>query len=226
MEAGVSTRESVALFRDPVNGLTHFVGSLLACMGLIFLIQEASDPLRPWHLATYSIFGTSMVLLYTTSTLFHWLPITEEETSRLRKLDHIMIFIFIASTYTPFCLIPFRGPFGVSVCVCIWIMAFLGSLYKLFWINTSRRVCIIVYVCVGWFALIGTGPVLQTLQPGAIFWLLTGGFFYSTGAIVYATQKPDPFPLVFGHHEIFHILVMLGSGAHFWVIYRYVSVFE
>jgi hemolysin III len=212
--------------REPMSGFTHCFGALLAAVGLVVLVLKTTEPFRPWHLVTYSIFGTSMVLLYAVSTLFHWLPLSTKNILQLRKLDHIMIFVFIAATYTPFCLIPFRGPFGWSVFVCIWVIAALGTVFKLYWIKVPKKICLSIYFFAGFFSLVSTGHILRTLQPWAIFWLVAGGISYTTGAIFYALEKSDDTPPFFGYHEIFHIFVMLGSSAHFWVIYRYLIEFN
>lgn len=212
------------ILREPVNGLTHLIGALLAIAGMVVLIVKASDPPKPWHLTTFSIFGAGMILLYTVSTLYHWLPLSEKATAQMRKLDHIMIFVLIAATYTPFCLIPFRGVFGWSLFGCVWAIAVIGTVFKIFWIHAPRWISAGVYVFMGWLAIVGIGPMVRTLQPGAIFWLVTGGVLYSTGALIYATKKPNPIPNWFGFHEIFHIFVILGSCAHFWVFYKYVMV--
>jgi hemolysin III len=216
----------VRSLRDPVSGLTHFIGALLAVAGLIMLVIKASSPLKPWHLTTYCIFGIGMILLYTASTLYHWLPLGSSGTARLRRLDHMMIFILIAATYTPICLVPLRGAWGWSIFGAVWAVALIGIVFKVFWINAPRWLSAVVYVFMGWIAIIGIGPIIKILQPGAIFWLFTGGVLYSTGALIYALKRPDPIPHYFGFHEIFHLFVVLGSLAHFWTIYHYVSAFS
>jgi hemolysin III len=213
-------------FREPISGLTHCLGALLALYGLFLLISETTHPVRPWHLATFSVFGISMILLFTASTLFHWLPVSEKRVVQLRKLDHIMIFIYIAATYTPFCLIPFRGAFGWSVFLCIWIIAALGTVFKLYWINVPKSLCLSIYLFAGFFSIVGTGHILRILQPWAIFWLAAGGLSYTIGAVFYALDKTGEKPPLFGYHEIFHLFVMLGSTAHFWVIFRYITMFN
>lgn len=226
MEANVQALRSAKIFREPLNGLTHFIAAALAVLGLILLVRETTHPFRPWHLTSFTIYGAGMISLYTVSTLFHWLPLSNDEASGFRKLDHIMIFVFMATTYTPFCLVPFRGAFGWTMLGCIWAITVLGAIFKIYWIHTPRWLCIAIYLSAGWFALTGIGPIVNILQPQAIFWLMTGGFLYTLGALIYAFKKPDPMPGFFGFHEIFHVLVMLGSGAHFWVVYRYVSAFD
>ncbi len=218
--------QTITKLREFVSGLTHCVGGVLAIIGLVLLVATASSPFRPWHLVTFTFYGTSMVLLYTISMLFHWLPLSEKGILRLRRLDHIMIFVFIAATYTPFCLIPFRGALGWSIFACIWAMAALGGVFKMYWIHVPKWLCLTPYFFAGCFAFIATGPIIRTLQPWAIFWLIAGGIFYSIGALFYALDKPEPTPRLIGYHDIFHVFVILGSIAHFWVIYRYINVFN
>ncbi len=211
--------------RDPVSGLTHFIGALLAVAGLVALIIKASNPLKPWHLTTYCVFGVGMILLYTASTLYHWLPLSSEGTAQLRKIDHMMIFVLIAATYTPFCLIPLRGAWGWSIFGTVWAVAIFGIVFKIFWINAPRWLTSVVYILMGWIAIVGIGPLVRTLQTGALFWLFAGGVLYTIGGIIYALKRPNPIPR-FGFHEIFHVFVMLGTFAHYWTVYRYLSAFS
>jgi len=211
---------------DPVSGLTHCIGAVLAVAGLVALIVKATNPVRPWHLSTYTVFGAGMILLYTASTLYHWLPVSSRTKAHLRRLDHMMIFVLIAATYTPFCLIPLRGAWGWGIFGTVWTVAALGIAFKMVWINAPRWLSAAMYVCMGWIALAGIVPLVRALQGGALFWLFAGGVLYTAGALVYATKKPDPIPRVFGFHEIFHIFVMLGTMAHFWTVYKYVSMFS
>ena len=212
--------------RDPVSGLTHFIGAILAIVGLILLIYKSVDPVKPWHLVTFSVFGAGLILLYTSSTLYHWLPFSEKGIQRMRRLDHMMIFILIAATYTPICLIPMRGPWGWSLFGSIWGLATLGILLKFFWLQAPRWFSTMIYILMGWLVVVGIWPLIQALKLGGFMWVLIGGLFYTVGAIIYALKKPDPWPNIFGFHEIFHIFVMLGSFSHFWVMYRYVARFN
>lgn len=212
--------------REPVSGLTHCIGIVLALIGLVLLISEAAYPTKPWHLAAFTIYGISMILLYTVSTIFHWFPMEDDETSGLRKLDHIMIFIFIAACCTPFCLIPLRDACGWKVFGCIWALAAVGSVSKIFWIRTPSWVTSLIYVLVGLIGFVCIFPITHTLQGGALFWIMAGGILYCIGAFIYAVERPDPLPNLIGFHEIFHVFVMLGSTAHFWVMYKYIAVFD
>jgi hemolysin III len=216
----------MALFcklRDPVSGLTHLGGALLAVAGLALLLAESSSPAKPWHLVAFSVFGVAAIGLYVASTCYHLIPYGEKRTARLRKWDHIMIFFLIAGTYTPICLIPLRGPWGWSLFGVVWGLAVAGLVLKLFWMQAPRWLSTGTYVLMGWLVLVGVYPLVRAMQPGALAWLLAGGLFYTAGGVIYALKRPDPWPARFGFHEIFHILVMLGTFSHFWVMYRYVT---
>lgn len=213
---------SACRLKDPMSGLTHCIGALMSLAGLIMLIIKAVNPMKPLHLVTFCIFGIGMILLYTASTLYHWLPLGEIGNDRLKKLDHMMIFVLIAATYTPFCLIPLRGPLGWGILGAVWTVAVLGIIFKMFWIHAPRWLTTCIYVLMGWIAVIGIGPITRTLQPDAVFWLFTGGILYSAGALIYAFKKPNLIPDLLGFHEIFHLFVIMGSMAHFWTIYHYI----
>ncbi|MFZ2323180.1 MAG: hemolysin III family protein [Ignavibacteriaceae bacterium] len=167
-----------------------------------------------------------MILLYTTSTLYHWLKISESGTKTLRKADHIMIFVYIAATYTPVCILALRGNVGKMFMAIIWLVAFAGIMIKIFWMNAPRWLSTVIYVLMGWLAVLVIYPIINVLQFKALLWLFVGGLFYTIGAVIYALKKPDPYPGLFGFHEIFHLFVMLGSFSHFWLLYRYISNFN
>ncbi|MEA2101240.1 MAG: hemolysin III family protein [Thermodesulfobacteriota bacterium] len=213
---------SIMKLKDPMSGLTHFIGALLAAAGLILLLDQALHPLQPWYLFTYLVFGLGLIGMYTASTLYHWLILSPTGTERLRRIDHIMIFILIAATYTPICLIPLRGPWGWSIFGTIWGLAVIGIIFKLFWIDSPRWITAAMYVAMGWVAIVAIYPMIKGLQTGALIWIVAGGLIYTLGALIYATKRPDPFPGLFGFHEVFHIMVILGSLAHFWAIYCYI----
>lgn len=213
-------------FREPINGLTHFIAFLLAILGLVLLIQKSIDPLKNWHIVTFSIFGVGMVLLYLASTLYHWLPLSEKGVLRLKRVDHMMVFVMIASSYTPICLIPLRDSIGWLLFGVVWGLVVGGLLLKIFWIHAPRWLTATVYVAMGWLAILGIGPIANSLQSGAFFWLMCGGLLYTIGALIYAVDRPNPWPNRFGAHEIFHIFVMFGSLSHYLMMYQYISMFE
>jgi len=207
-------------FRDGISGLTHFIAALLSVVALIFLLMR--DNLSNWHIISFAIFGSAMILLYTASTLYHWLPVSGKKLEIFRKIDHIMIFIFIAATYTPVCLVTLRGYWGWSIFGGVWTVALAGLIFKLFWLNVPRIIYTAIYLFMGWLIIIGIWPLSQAMVASGLIWLALGGLFYSCGALIYAMQKPDPFPNKLGFHEIFHVFIMLGSFAHFWMLYKYV----
>ena len=141
----------------------------------------------------------------------------------LKKLDQAMIYLLIAATYTPICLIPLRGSWGWSLLGIIWGLAILGILMRLFWANFPEWFSVVSYLFMGWVIVIVSWPVIEALEIGAVAWIIAGGLSYTIGATIHAINKPNPYPGVLGSHEIFHFFVMLGSFSHFWVMYQYIS---
>jgi len=209
-----------------MNGFTHFIGIIFSFIVTILLISSSLNPYKPFHLILFLIFGLGMILLYTTSTLYHWLKLSEAGIKKMRKADHIMIFIYIAATYTPVCIIALRGNLGWGLLAAIWCVALGGIIIKIFWMNAPRWLSTFIYLLMGWLAVVVIYPLLDTLQTGALLWLLIGGLFYTIGAVIYALKKPDPFPGILGFHEIFHLFVLAGSFSHFWMIYKYITILD
>lgn len=212
--------------REPMNGFTHFIGIILSIIGTILLINLSINPFKPYHFFSFSIFGIGMILLYTTSTLYHWLKISDTLTMKLRKADHIMIFIYIAATYTPICIVALRASFGWVLLFAVWSVALVGITIKIFWMSAPRWLSTFIYILMGWLAVIVIFPLIKALQIGALMWLLAGGLFYTIGAVIYALKKPDPYPGILGFHEIFHLFVLAGSFSLFWMIYKYIAVLD
>jgi len=206
-----------------MSGLTHGLGAAGAVVGLILLLMRAASPLRPWHLGTFIVFGLGMFGLYLASALYHLVPYGPVRTRRLRTLDHIMIFVLIAASYTPICLVPLRGPWGWSIFGAVWAIALAGAALKLFWLAAPRWLSTGIYIAMGWLVLVGVVPLVQNLTPGALSWLAAGGVAYTVGGVVYALKRPDPWPGFFGFHEIFHCFVLAGTFCHFWVMYAYIA---
>jgi hemolysin III len=209
--------------RDPMSGLTHFVGFCLAIIGLVMLLAASVNPTSVMHVVTFSVFGGGMILLYLASTLYHWLPLSKRGIMWLRKLDHSMIYVYIAATYTPICLLGLKGVWGWSLFAAIWTMAVAGIITKMIWLDAPRWLSTGFYLAMGWLVIVGAYPLVKALQTGALLWLLAGGIMYSVGAVIYALKRPDPWPDFFGFHEIFHVFVMAGSFCHFWVMYEYIT---
>ncbi len=154
--------------------------------------------------------------------MYHLLPLSPKGISILRRIDHIMIFILIAGTYTPVCLVPLRGVWGWSLFGVIWGIAIAGIFLKIFWMNSPRWLYTLVYLTMGWLVIIAMYPLIRAIPLGGVIWLAAGGLCYSVGAVIYALKRPDVVPGIFGFHELWHILVMAGSFCHFWAMLRYV----
>jgi hemolysin III len=191
-------------------------------VGAVLLLARVASPAMPWHIVTFAVFGTAMVMLYTASTLYHWLPLSEAGVRLWRRIDHCMIFVYIAATYTPICLIPLRGPWGWSLFGSVWALALAGIFVKVFWLHAPRWLSTGLYLGMGWMVIVGVYPLVVSLPAGALWWLLAGGLFYTVGAVVYASRWPNV-ARHFGFHELFHVFVMAGSFCHFLVMYLYVS---
>ncbi|OGO76774.1 MAG: hemolysin [Clostridiales bacterium GWB2_37_7] len=207
--------------REPVSGLTHLLGAVLSAIGLVLMIYYAAVKGTVWHIVSFSIFGGSLILLYTASTLYHLLNISEKGVRVLRKIDHMMIYILIAGTYTPISLIPLRGGWGYTLLITIWGIAAAGIIMKLLWFDAPRWLYTLFYLAMGWLVVIAFWPLIKTVPAAGIAWLVTGGLLYSIGAIIYGTKWPRLKSRLFGFHEIFHLFVLFGSFSHFWLVFRY-----
>ncbi len=214
------------ILRDPMSGFLHFVAALLSVLALVILVTRAAFLSKPWHIVSYAIFGAGMIGLYTASTLCHWFQDPDKPSRILEKLDHIMIFVLIAGTYTPICLVPLRGPWGWTLFGIVWGLALIGTVLKLVRFDLPDWVNAAIYIAMGWVVLVAVVPLVETLQPGALLWLLIGAVCYTVGGILFAMRRPNLIKDVFSHHEIFHLLCMAGSFAFFWVMYDYVIQFD
>lgn len=208
--------------RDPISGLTHFFGLLISIAGLVILVYLAAKRATPWHIVSFSIFGASLILLYGASSLYHLLPLSEKGIRILRKIDHMMIFVLIAGTYTPVCLVPLRGPWGWSLFGSVWGIALIGMILKIVWLDAPRWFSTCVYVLMGWLVVIAFLPLARSMPPAGLEWLAAGGVLYTVGAVIYGTKRPRISLKWFGFHEIFHLFVLCGSFAHFWLMLKYI----
>lgn len=210
-------------FRDPLSGLTHFLGALLAVAGLVLLLNHSHGHLTVYHTVSVVTFGAAMILLYTFSTLYHWLPLQGRKLEVFRKIDHIMIFVFIAASYTPICLITLKPSFwGMPVFYIVWGVTLAGFFMKLFWLQAPRVLYTLIYILMGWIIIICIVPLFRLMPTGALYMLGLGGVFYMAGAVMYAIKKPNPWPGTFGFHEIFHIFIMLGTLSHYLMVYYFI----
>jgi hemolysin III len=210
-----------SVLREPVSGLTHLGAAVAAVIGLIaLLIMGRGDPTKEISLLIY---GVSLTMMFAASAAYHIVDLGPDVGARLRKLDHSTIYILIAGTYTPICVHFFSGFWSWGVLVLIWIMALAGVIVKLFVIKEPRWMRAGVYLVMGWLGLLAIPEILRTMPAGAIAWLLLGGMLFTLGAVIYVLKKPDPWPGVFGFHEIWHIFVITACLAHYIVIAAFVA---
>jgi hemolysin III len=210
-------------FREPINGLTHAAGGVFAAVGLGVLLATAANTGRLDQFVAFGVFGLSLVALYAASALYHLLPLSPSGVARLRRLDHMTIFVLIAGTYTPFCLLALDGGWRWGLLALIWSLALCGVLLKAHLMDAPRWLSVMLYLGMGWVAVIAAPALLRALPPGGIIWVLAGGLVYSAGALVYGLKRPNPVPGVFGFHELWHLFVLAGSACHFWAVLRYVA---
>ncbi len=210
-------------FREPMNALTHLIGAVLSVFGIIAMLSliVAKDNVTPLTLVSVLAFGMGLICLYGTSFTYHASQRDQEKILHLKKLDHAMIFILIAGTYTPFCLLCLTGTMRVAMMVAIWGVALIGIILKVAWINMPRWLGTGLYIFLGWFALFVLGPLYQALPLPGFMLLLGGGVMYTIGGVIYAIKKPN-FGKNFGFHELFHIFVILGSLCHFICVFFFI----
>jgi hemolysin III len=197
------------------NAVTHLIGAVLALTGTVVLIVLASQGGDPWKIASVSIYGSTLVLLYSFSTLYH--SLRGRAKIILRELDHHSIYMLIAGSYTPFCLVTLRGPWGWSLFGVVWGLAVLGSLQELLFKNSARILSLVIYVVMGWVALVALVQLLHVLGPSGFAWLLAGGLLYTFGIVFYVIDTR-----LTHAHGIWHLFVLAGSAAHYMAILLYV----
>lgn len=202
-------------YGEKFNALSHLVGAVLALAGAIVLVILAAREGDPWKAASVSIYGATLVLLYSFSALYHSLRGRAKDV--LRELDHHGIYLLIAGSYTPFCLVTLRGPWGWSLLGTVWGLAGLGSLQELRSKNSARILSVVIYVIMGWVVLVALIPLRRALGPDGFAWLAAGGVFYTVGIVFYALDTR-----LRHAHGIWHLFVIAGSAAHYIAILKYV----
>ncbi|HXF52289.1 MAG TPA: hemolysin III family protein [Dehalococcoidia bacterium] len=204
--------------RPLLRGALHAVAAALAGAGAAALLLIAASP-RAYVGA--AIFASSLALLYSTSAIYHrvtWRPALRRI---VKRVDHAMIFVLIAGTYTPFCLLVLSDAWGITMLSVVWGVAGAGMLLKVAWPEAPRWLSVPLYLVVGWLAVVAAPQLLDRLSGAPIAMLLTGGVLYSLGGVVYAVERPNPWPRVFGYHEVFHALVVAGSAVHYALVAAY-----
>ena len=200
---------------ERLNSITHLVGALAALVGLIVLVVFSSLDGDPWKIVSFSIYGASLVLLYTASTLYH--SVQGELKKVFKKIDHLSIYLLIAGTYTPFTLVTLSGAWGWTLFGVIWGLAVVGIAQELLLKAKRRILSMTIYLAMGWLVVIATGPLLDALAMTGFYWLLAGGLCYSGGVVFYVFDKKVPH-----FHGIWHLFVLAGSLCHFVTIFFYV----
>lgn len=210
-------------FREPFSGFSHMVGAIISLLGLCFLlfVQFHSNNYNIYTLISTVIFGISLILLYTASSVYHLTVAKDSIINILRKIDHAMIFVLIAGTYTPICLVLLDTPIRYYMLAIIWAVAIIGILFKLYWINCPSWLSSTIYIAMGWMAIFIFNPLSKVVSSIGLSILVLGGVLYTIGGIIYCLERKGKHR-TFGAHEIFHIFVLLGSFTHYYFIYRYV----
>jgi hemolysin III len=201
---------------EKFNSITHLVGSVLAVVGSVVLIVLASLQGDPWKIVSFSVYGAMLIALYIFSTLYHSMRGRAKDV--LRKFDHCSIYLLIAGSYTPFALVTLRGPWGWSLFGVIWGLALLGIWQEIWLAKGARVLSLVIYVLMGWLALVALTPLWQALTPAGFAWLAAGGAFYTLGIVFYATDHK----LRHGH-GLWHLFVLAGSACHFFTVLFYVA---
>lgn len=201
--------------REPINSITHFIGMITYILAIPFVILKSQGLTQVIAMA---IFLAGLIGLYGTSAIYHAIKKAPETLKKWRKADHIMIYILIAATYTPICLIALKGFIGYSLLIIIWSLTIAGIIGKLLWLNMPRKLYTALYIILGWAAIFAIYPIYKTVGLVGTLLLLFGGIAYTVGAVFYAKKSKIQWG-PFGFHEIFHLFILLGSLLHFIMIY-------
>jgi len=210
--------------REPGSAITHFIGMLMAVFASTPLLIKAALTSKLSFLAMV-IFMTTMIMLYGASATYHSVNLTGRALRVFRKIDHMMIFVLIAGSYTPICMIVLGGKRGYTLLAVVWGIAIVGMTIKALWITCPKWFSSVIYIAMGWVCVFVFGPLLNTLPVGAFLWLLGGGVVYTIGGVIYALKLPifNSKHKNFGSHEVFHLFIMGGSICHFIFMFLYVA---
>ncbi|SEM97825.1 hemolysin III [Mesobacillus persicus] len=211
------------IVREPINGFTHLAGAILSFVGLLALvIKAATGQTSTITLTAVIIFGLSMILLYSASATYHMVVARDAIIAFLRRLDHSMIFVLIAGTYAPFCLITLDGFIGAILFSIILSLAIAGVVFKMVWFECPRWLSTGLYIAMGWMIVFAAPTLSENLATPGLWLLIIGGFLYTIGGVIYGFKPGFLKTKYMGFHEIFHIFILLGSLAHFLSVYNYV----
>src|SRR5471030_269926 len=209
--------------REPINGLTHLIGAVLSLFALIAMLFKAYERgSSRITLLSVLFFRVSMILLYSASATYHSVIANDKVIKRLKRLDHSMIFILIAGSYAPFCLVALTGKIGLNLFLAVTICAVVGIAFKLCWVTCPRWLSSSMYIGIGWFAVFAIYPMSQVMSVAGLVWLVLGGLMYTIGGVIYALKSDKIKIWLFGRHEIFHVFIMLGTLCHFICVFAYI----
>ena len=209
--------------KDPGSAITHFIGMLMAIFAAVPLLIKAANEPSQIYIISLTIYAASLILLYAASTTYHTFDVSERVNTILKKIDHMMISVLIAGSYTPVCLIVLKGRTGLILLAVVWSIAIAGIMIKAFWVYCPKWISSVLYIGMGWTCVLAFTQILNNMSPAAFGWLLAGGIIYTVGGVIYALKLPifNNRHKNFGSHEIFHLFVMGGSACHFVVMYAF-----
>lgn len=212
-----------AKFREPINAFTHLFGAIISILALILMIDKVLNSNINLSLGLISsiIFGISLILLYSASTIYHSVIGSKKTIAILRRLDHSMIFILICGTYMPFCLLALTGKSRIIFTSIIILLTICGVAFKMFWFNCPRLLSTLIYIGMGWFSIFMISPLYHAISLAGVIWLVLGGISYTIGGVIYGIKPKFLEFKYLGFHEIFHIFILIGSLCHFISIYFY-----
>ena len=210
-----------AKIKDPFCGVSHGVGALLSIAALAVLLVLARG--RVLHLASFAVYGASLIVLYSSSALYHSMRVSPNAEARLQKLDHCAIYLLIAGSYTPVCLVALGGAWGWGLFAAQWTLAIAGIACRLIWRDAPDWLRVVLYILMGWMVVVALSPLRASLSSAGVAWLLAGGVVYSVGTLIFALDKPHLWPGRFSAHDLWHLFVLGGSACHFVVMARFVA---
>lgn len=210
--------------KDPGSAITHFIGMLMAIFAAVPLLIKAAHEPGHIYIISITVYALSLILLYAASTTYHTFNKSERINTLLKKIDHMMISVLIAGSYTPICLLVLKGKTGIILLSIVWGIAIIGIMIKAFWVYCPKWISSVLYIGMGWTCVLAFTQILDSMPPAAFGWLLAGGIIYTVGGVIYALKLPifNSRHKNFGSHEIFHLFVMGGSACHFIVMYTFV----
>jgi hemolysin III len=207
--------------KEPFCGISHGLGAAMSVAGLVVLLVVSAG--KPWKITSFAIYGATLIILYTASALYHSISASPHVVERLKRLDHIGIYLLIAGTYTPVCLVVLGGAWGWGILAAEYAMAALGITATLFLRKVPNWLRVALYLCMGWLIVIALSPLQSALPSGAMAWMTAGGIIYTVGTVIYATDRPNLWPGKFTAHDLWHVFVLAGSLCHYVMMLGFVA---